>query len=206
MRHYFQDKSNKLGKRERTRSILIDGAIAAIAKHGLQRASIKEMTSVAGLSNGTFYNHFEDRDEIVRLAAYSVAHEIADDIAKQVSDVEHGLARIVISTDAFIDRALTTPEWGALIVDAAHNLSDVRHDVGKHLRADVALAIKQEDLSEMPNRFSIDQIGALIALAIEAQLEQGRKKTTNRQTCDAVLRLLGLPPNKARQTLDLLAA
>ena len=42
----------------------------------------------------------------------------------------------------------------------------------------------------------------LIALAIEAQLDGGKSKSINRQTCDAVLRLLGLGPSKAAKAVD----
>ena len=202
MRHYFQDKSTNLGKRERTRSILIDGAIAAIATHGLQGASIKEITSIAGLSNGTFYNHFEDREEIFRQAALSIAEETATDIAESVSDVDDGLARIVLSTNEFITRMLDTPEWGAMIVDAVHFLGDVRQDVGKHLRADIGLAQKQKQLPESPDRFQLHQIVALVTFAIKVQLEGGRSKAVITQTCETILRLLGLPPAKARKAVS----
>lgn len=205
MRHYFQDKSIKLGKRERTRSILIDGAIAAIAEHGLQGASIKEIASTAGVANGTFYNHFDDRDEILKEAAYSVAKEIADDIAVMVQDVPDGIARVVISTNTFMERAVAKPDWGALIVDASHHLVDVRYDLGEHLRADVSLAIEQGKLSEMPSQFLVHQIGALIALAIELQIDAELNGVKDdmicHQTCEAVLKLLGLSPTKARKAI-----
>ncbi len=201
MRHYFQDKSTNLSKRERTRSALVDGAIAAIARHGLQGTSIKEITNVAGLSNGTFYNHFDDRDGVLKLAAISVAREISDDIADAVKGEPDGLARIIRSTQLFIERATTAPDWGALIVDTAHHLGSVRHDVAKNLRADIQRAIDQGTLDHMPSRFVIDQIGALIALAIETQLHRGKSKAVTRQTCDAVLRLLGLPPEKAQSAV-----
>ncbi len=202
MRHYFQDKSTNLGKRERTRSILIDGAIAAIAEHGIQGASIKEITSIAGLSNGTFYNHFEDREEIFRQAALSIAEETAADIAGSVSDVDDGIARIVLSTNEFITRMLDTPEWGAMIVDAVHFLGDVRQDVGRHLRADINLAQKQKQLPESPDRFQLHQIVALVVFAIKVQLEGGRSKSVITQTCETILRLLGLPPAKARKAVS----
>ncbi len=201
MRHYFQDKSVNLSKRERTRSLLIDGAISAIAEHGLEGASIKEITTIAGLSNGTFYNHFEDREEVFRLATMSIAQELADDIAEMVADVDDGIARIVISTNTFIERAVSASDWGAMIVDAVHYLGDVRQDVATHLRADIALAMKRGDISEMPDRFQIHQIVALIALAIEAQLDGGKSKSINFRTCEAVLRLLGLSPTKAQRAV-----
>ena len=141
MRHYFQEKSLSEGKRERTRSLLIDGAISAIAEHGPQGTSIKEITAYAGVSNGTFYNHFTDLEEIFQLAAYSVAKEIAVEIAASVAGVNNGLKRIVVSTDAFIDKAVAAPDWGKVIASASHNLENMRMDIAANLQQDVALAI-----------------------------------------------------------------
>ncbi len=180
---------------------MIDGAIAVIATHGLQGASIKEITSTAGLSNGTFYNHFDDREEIIKLAALSVAQEIAADIALMVSDVDDGIGRIVISTNEFIERSVAFPEWGAMIVDATRYLREVRQDVATHLRADIDRAVAQKQLDERPNRLGIHQIVTVIALAIETQLDGGKSRSINRQTCDSVLRLLGLSPAKAAKAV-----
>lgn len=182
--------------------MLIDGAIAAIAENGMGATSIKEITEIAGLSNGTFYNHFQGRDEIFELAAYSVAKEITDEIAEMVAVVQDGIGRIVISTDAFIGRAVAAPDWGALLVNAVHHIRDMRFDIGEHLRADVALAIEQGKLSEMPSSFLVHQIGALITLAVELQIAGKADRAISFETCEAVLKLLGLTPTKAHRAVQ----
>lgn len=201
MRHYFQDKSVQLAKKERTRAVLIDGAIAAVAKHGMEGTSIKEITTLAGVSNGTYYNYFKTRDDALRLAAKSIAEEVADDIAHSVSDISSGLGRIVVSTLSFMDRLVTAPEWGALFVDVIYQLTDVRKLVAVHLEQDVALAIEQGDVAEVPPPFTIQQIATLIALGIEMQIKGASAKDISDHTCIAVLQLLGLNLQKARRTV-----
>jgi AcrR family transcriptional regulator len=201
MRHYFQDRSVNLAKRGRTRSALIDGAIATIAERGLAGASIKEITANVGLSNGTFYNHFKDRDDLIVHTAYAIAQVIADEIAEMVAEVDDGVGKIVLSTDAFVKRALEMPDWAKLIVSASRNFGEIRNDIGKHLRADVARAVEQGKLSEVPNRLLFEQIGALVALAIEVQVARGRDEQVGRQTCEAILRLLGMTPARAHRAV-----
>ena len=201
MRHYFQDRSVGLAKRGRTRSALIDGAIATIAERGVAGASIKEITTRVGLSNGTFYNHFEDREQLIRDAAYAVAEVITDDIAAMVAEVDEGLGKIVISTDAFIRRAVEMPDWAALIVSVSGNVGEVRQDLGKHLRADVAHALNQGAFEDTPNTLFYDQVGALVSLAIEAILAGRGGAKIRRQTCESILRLLGLTPHRARRVV-----
>lgn len=206
MRHYFQDKSVRLSKRERTQSILIDGAIEAVARHGIEGASIKEMTALAGVANGTFYNYFKTRDEILRHAAGAIATELADNIAKNVEEIPSGLGRVVVSTLSFIDQLTAAPEWGALFVEVVRQLTDVRDFVADHLKQDVALAIEQGDLAEMPGPFTLHQIASLIALGIEAGIKGSAESwggaDAPRQSCVAVLQLLGLPLDDARAAVQ----
>ena len=201
MRHYFQDRATDFAKRGRTRSALIDGAIATVAERGLAKASIKEITARVGLSNGTFYNHFDDREDLIRHAAFAVAEVITNDIAQMVAEIEDGLGKIVVSTDAFMVRALAMPDWAKLIVSASQSVGAIRHDLGKHLRADVALAVEQGTLEQIPNRLLYNQVGALVALAIETQLARGESTEVRQQTCEAVLRLLGLTPKRASRVV-----
>ena len=199
MRHYFQEGSLKRSKRERTRSVLLDGAIATVAAQGMHGASVKAITESVGLSNGTFYNHFDSREELFRVAALSVAETITDEIAADVQDTDDGIARIVRSTDAFMTRALAMPDWAAMIVDAARHIADIRGDIGHHLRADVGRALAQGRIEAKPDRFLVEQIGTLVALAIEVQLTRGRSRRIRVQTCESILRLLGMTPHAARR-------
>ena len=180
---------------------MLDGAVATVADRGLAGASIKAITDSVGLSNGTFYNYFDSRDELILEAAVAVARALTDDIAAEVHEVDRGIARVVRSTDAFMTHLLAQPDWAALIVDASRHLGQVRHDIGHHLRADVALALEQGELAETPSRFLVDQIGALVALGLEVQLKRGRSRAVRRQTCEAVLRLLGMAPADAERAV-----
>lgn len=191
-RHYFQDKAVRLPKKDRTRSVLIDGAISAVAQHGIQGASIKEIATLAGVSNGTYYNYFKSRDDVLRLAAFAIAKEITDEIADEVQAIDAGVGRIIVSTKLFIERATMAADWGALIVDVVHQLSDTRQGIADHLREDVALAINQGALEDMPDNFAVNQIACLIALAIEMPLRGMEQPDINRRTCISVMQILGL--------------
>ena len=59
------------GKRERTRRVLLNAAVDAIADVG-EAITILDVTRRAGVSNGTFYNHFPDRDALVEAVAAEV--------------------------------------------------------------------------------------------------------------------------------------
>ena len=70
---YFQGQTAGGGKRERTRSALLDATVSVVAAKGMEATKILDITEAAGLANGTFYNHFEDKESILREAAYGIA-------------------------------------------------------------------------------------------------------------------------------------
>ena len=202
MQHFFHDRARNEGKRMRTRSLLIDSAIALVAERGVLNTTVQELTRAAGLSNGTFYNHFDDREQLIREAATAIAIVLAEDIAERVQDVDTGLGRIVVSTDMFISRAAANPDWGKMLSEASKNAFDMQLDFAQNLLADIRLAIRQGEPLQVPDRFRLFQIGALMVLAVEAQLVGRRQKSISRDTCDAMLRLLGATPDQARDAVD----
>src|SRR3954453_11880480 len=52
-------------RREQTRARLIEAATALFAKQGTERTRINEITELADVGFGSFYNYFESKDAIV---------------------------------------------------------------------------------------------------------------------------------------------
>src|SRR5436190_18108660 len=59
-------------RKARTRQALIDAAARLIAEGRGERASIQEITDAADIGFGSFYNHFESKDELFRTASEEV--------------------------------------------------------------------------------------------------------------------------------------
>lgn len=55
----------------RTRERILDGAMAAIARHGLSKLGMSDVSLSAGVSRGTLYRYFPSREELLQsLAAF----------------------------------------------------------------------------------------------------------------------------------------
>ena len=54
-------------KRERTRRKLLDAGMHVIAERG-EALTATDVVAAADVSNGTFYNHFIDRDDFISSA------------------------------------------------------------------------------------------------------------------------------------------
>jgi AcrR family transcriptional regulator len=53
----------------RTRERILDGAMAAIARHGLSKLGMSDVSLSAGVSRGTLYRYFPSREELLQSLA-----------------------------------------------------------------------------------------------------------------------------------------
>lgn len=188
----FQKANQKVGKRERTRAALLDSALDLVAQQGMETVKISEITKHAGLANGTFYNYFTDRDEIIWEVSYGIAKEIGRQIDESMADVEDAIERVLTATSAFIEIAIDQPEWGAVVISSNHHTTEMRKDVTRFLRADLQLGLEQGHFSITLDQYLLDQIGSIIVVCIRTQLEEGADLKLTCRACDYILRLLGV--------------
>ncbi|HEY4344307.1 MAG TPA: TetR/AcrR family transcriptional regulator [Parvibaculum sp.] len=196
---YFQEQSAGGGKRERTRSALLDAAVTVVAEKGMEAAKISDITTAAGLANGTFYNHFSDKDEILRIAAYGIGLEVARRLDEDMVGIDDAAERVVTATSRFISIVVKERDWAAILFGSADLLPDTRDDMYKYLRGDLERGVAQGKFDVEVTTFLLDQIGALIAVAVRTQLTVGESPLLTRQICESILRLLGVSRAKARK-------
>ncbi len=66
--------------REATTEAILTATEAALAEHGLAGATMQAIAARAGVSVGTVYNHFRDRDELFRALFAARRHELAQNL------------------------------------------------------------------------------------------------------------------------------
>ena len=202
METYFRRLAIGENKRGRTRGALIDSAIDVFAEKGFEEASISEIAAIAGLSNGTFYNHFKDKNELAAASAGAIAFEIARCLDELMSDLESGVSRIVVATSAFLRLALQHEPWGKVLVEQFQRRPVAAAAAARYMRSDVETAVAQRDLDVTVDGFLLEQLGALMMAALRRQLADGYQEALMRRTCENVLRVLGLTPKQASREVQ----
>ena len=201
MQGHFQADTAGLGKRARTRAALLDGALSVIAEKGIENTKINDITDTAGLANGTFYNHFHDKDEILREVAYAIAGEVGRQIDEEMVALKDARARVVTATTRFISLALADLEWGSVLIGSVEHMPEVRKDIMQYLHADLALGIEQGVFDIDLNQFLLDQIAVLVVVSIRTQMDANADKNMTAATCENILRLCGQSPTAARKAV-----
>jgi AcrR family transcriptional regulator len=202
MHAYFQRKSRDANKRARTRGALIDSAIEVFSTRGFDAAKISDITTGAGLANGTFYNHFRDKDELAVEATRAVALEIVQAIDDAMADVDDAGERIVTGCVRFVALAVEQADWGRVLLSWMQRFAGGGLDVARFLRADVQRGVDQGLFEIELDDFLIEELCGLVSASLRRQLRTGPDDRLMARTTQNMLRLLGFSPAKAARTVE----
>ncbi|MFT5692023.1 MAG: AcrR family transcriptional regulator [Oceanicoccus sp.] len=203
MSRHFEIQARGAKKRQRTRGSLLDSAVDVFARKGISNAKISDITEIAGLANGTFYNHFKDKDELALQTTLAIIIEIGAAIDKSMTDIETASLRIVVATTQFLTLATDSKNWGLVLVDGYHQLPKNKTETALYLKAEIQLGLDQHVFETTLDNFLLHQIAALIMSSLSVQLAKGVDAEMTRRTCQHVLQILGMSPATAIESVSL---
>src|SRR5260221_9100725 len=80
----------------RNRKALLSAAEKVIAEKGFERVTIDEIAETADLAKGTFYNYFDDKNEIAKELALTIRHDLDAEVGVAQAGIEDPAARLAI--------------------------------------------------------------------------------------------------------------
>lgn len=195
------EPANRLERRkQRTRAALIQAAQALIAE-GKVNVPVLEITQAADVGMGSFYNHFDSKEELFEAAVADVLDShgaLLDQLTASIDDPAEKFACSFRMTGRLFRRR---PQESQILL--ANGLSLIGSDRGLSPRAlrDITAAVAA-------GRFAVDDPKLALAVAAGALLGLGKLLQQEPERDDAaaadlvtedVLRLFGLPAEEARQ-------
>jgi AcrR family transcriptional regulator len=187
-------------KRARTRAQLIAAASALFAKRSWASVTIDDLVREAGVAKGTFYVHFEDMHALTVAVAGELIHSFDEMIQPRRASTSDPLLRVAFGCDAFIERALEDPAWGALVARIARSNPSVGERARRRLKEDLARV-----LDNLPGGLSVDlalEAAIGVVLQVLAAIGDGRLKGAVAQPAlGAVLGAIGIGKQQAATTL-----
>jgi AcrR family transcriptional regulator len=94
------------------RRALIDAAVSAIAKHGVDALNLRQLAARAGVTPGAPYHHFTDRDELLAaIAEEGFGRLAAELIAGRDAAGAEASARLEALGRAYINFAISCPGY-----------------------------------------------------------------------------------------------
>lgn len=183
-------------KKARTRGVLLAAAVEVIGERG-EAFTVTDVVERAGVSNGTFYNYFPDRDALVDAVADHVLTAFADDSAADVDIADPALRFATITARAFHAVAASPAQMQAVLRLDLLQRTVLRDGPLRHLLADLAEGVERARFRIAHHDAAVDVVVGAILMATRRTVELGPDPARDRGVLEHLLRSLGLADDEA---------
>lgn len=188
-------------RKARTRQALIDAAAGLIAEGRGERASIQEITEAADIGFGSFYNHFDAKEELFRTASEEVLERWGRMIDRACAGIDD--AAEVFATSFRISGRLgwTHPDLARFITGAGLELLDIPRGLAPRALRDIKIGQANGRFTFPHAEIALSAVagGLLGLLRVHQQHPEQIDETAVDETAEAMLRMFGVPAREAKR-------
>lgn len=98
-------------RRARTESRIVEAALHVFAERGPDAPVIDEFVRAAGVSRGTFYNHFESVEDLLHATSAWTTRQVVQSVERDLAGLEDPTLRLGVGLRLFFARAQRDPLW-----------------------------------------------------------------------------------------------
>ena len=93
----------------RTRTRILDGAARAIARHGLTKLAMGDVSASAAVSRGTVYRYFPNREQLLRDLVQHEGRRFQERVARAIEAAPPGVERLRVALEHAAQHAREHP-------------------------------------------------------------------------------------------------
>jgi AcrR family transcriptional regulator len=180
-------------KKARTRQQLLDAALRIYARKGAGDMALNELAEECGVSNGTVYNYFRTREEVLEAVSVALASEYSLSVLAVSVGVTRGAERLSIAIRMFILRALEDHEWARAIISVIHYAEGMRSAIGIYVRNDLQAGTDQGDFNFVDMDVAMGLATSVVIGAMTAIVEDRIIPQLDSIIAEMILLALGVP-------------
>jgi AcrR family transcriptional regulator len=201
-------RASRLDRRKaRTRQALIDAAVRLIAEGREDRASIQEITDAADIGFGSFYNHFDTKDQLFQTASEEVLERWGQMIDRACAGMSDPAELFAVSLRISGRLGWTHPEIARFLTGAGLDVLDTPRGLAPRALRDIKAGQAAGRFTVADAEIALSAVaGGLLGLLRLRQWHPERiDKASVDQLAEASLRMLGVPASEAARiaALDL---
>lgn len=178
--------------RDRTRRLLVDAALRVFARKGAGAAALHEVAAEAGVSNGTFYNYFRDRDELIAAASLALAERLFEDITASLVGIDDPAQRVAIGARRFVLKAIEEATWARALLRVWASTPLLVDRTATPLVDDLRRGRRRKRLRYASEAAAIDLVQGTVLAGMRTVLEGRAGAEHARHVAVAILRGLGV--------------
>ena len=124
-------------RRLRTRARLMDAARRLIAQKAIEATPIAEITEAADVAVGSFYNHFESKEELVQAVVTDTMENHGADVDLATAGMSDPAEVLAASIRLTVRKVDNDPIWGWFVVRTNSSIPGLRESLGRRLARDL---------------------------------------------------------------------
>ena len=190
-------------KKARTRQQLLDAALRIYARAGVGGLALNTLAEEAGVSNGTVYNYFRTREEVLEAVGLELAVQLSQQILVFSEAVSSGAERLCIAVRTFMGKALDDPEWTRALITIVRYAEGMRSALATYLRADLQAGRQQGDFDYANEEMAMAMVVSATMGAMNLVVEGIEVEDADRIAAEMILQSLGVAARKARHIASL---
>lgn len=165
-----------------------------ITEMGLSAATVAEVAERTDVAIGTFYNHFDGRDDAISELADRLSREIEGIIESLIDGLGSMTKALDFIAGGFLDRLYGEPEWGRFMVEVGATPAWPR----QHLSAALARVVEEgQRRGEFAPGDSYQRgylVGSIIRGVIDLHLDPMRPRVSSEMLIPVIRAAAGAPP------------
>jgi AcrR family transcriptional regulator len=175
---------------------LIAAGLAVLAEKG-EALTISDVVARAEVSNGTFYNYFADRDELIDALAEHSLISLAAESATQTTDQDPA-RRFAFATLRVLSRAAEDRTWGRVVLRLIdHRRSYSREMIG-YLQEDLTSGFDEGRFEFGADAVTLDVLSGLILMSVRRIVRGDAGPNHAERVLERALAILGIAKDEAR--------
>jgi AcrR family transcriptional regulator len=192
-------KSLRVRKAEQTRRRLLDAARDQMSEGGPESVTIQTITLRADIGQGTFYNYFASRDEIIDEVILEVVESLGRRLDSLTANMDDAAEIYSFSTRHLMHTAVSDPVWGWLVVRLGIAQEGLLSALGPRASRDIQIGVDS-------GRFHVEDVSLASAMTFGSVLSvmhdylQGDRKTDPSEAyAENLLRMVGINLEEAHE-------
>ncbi len=186
-------------RRLRTRAALLAAAREVIGSQGVDATTIQDITDAADVAKGSFYNHFDSADAILRAVVEQTLAELGGALEVLTEPLRDDPARVIaVSLRHTLRACVQDPTLGWFILRAGDLIAVGDVALGTHGRRDIRRGLESGRFRFEDIELAATMIAGSAEAVVRRRLEGELPPEAEAALAAHVLRLLGVPDDDAR--------
>jgi len=193
------DSANRSERRRlRTRAALLAAAREVFASQGVGATTIQDITEAADVAKGSFYNHFDSKDAILRAVVEETLAELGSALDALTEPMRDDPARVIaVSLRHTLRACVEDPTLGWFTLRAGDVIAASDVALGAYGRRDIRRGIESARFRFEDVELACTMIGGGAEALLRRRLEGELPAEADVAFTTHALRLLGVPDGEA---------